>query len=285
MANQIPLFFFAPTWDYPPGGPIRLGNVITSLKKPEQPLFRPQPPTDGDVITSEKRRVEYSREKLELGKFSILTRFFNLVGFDVDFGAEINRSDEEIYHFDLIETTQFAPRPEYLQKCIEAEDVRLYLQRSRYRKPLYIITGLKVVHGARADTFKSRATGGLLAAKSDMSSWSGGTIPIQSSLKVEGKVGNKSKTTWEGSSNFVFAFRVRKIRVSKKTGTVKSDEDYKKGAFFGKEIEQLNLPELIISREEDPDADDEGFAMEELMEDEDLVACAFLTKEDPTDSQ
>jgi hypothetical protein len=87
MANRR--YFFAPTWDYPPGGPIKLGNVITSVKKPERPLHCAPPPVDSDVFSSKKTSVKYTREKLRKGKFSILTKFLSFVGFGMDFGAEI----------------------------------------------------------------------------------------------------------------------------------------------------------------------------------------------------
>ncbi|ENH75406.1 hypothetical protein FOC1_g10002966 [Fusarium oxysporum f. sp. cubense race 1] len=32
MANRDFFYFYAPTWDYPPEGPIKLGNVISSVK-------------------------------------------------------------------------------------------------------------------------------------------------------------------------------------------------------------------------------------------------------------
>jgi hypothetical protein len=89
MANRQYFFFYAPTWDYPPGGPIKLGNVITSVKKPERRLHCAPPDASG-VFSTEKKSVEYTKDKLRSGKLSILTKLSGVLGFGVDVGAEID---------------------------------------------------------------------------------------------------------------------------------------------------------------------------------------------------
>lgn len=87
MANRVPFFFYAPTWDFPPDGPIKLGNVLTSFKTPELPLYTAAPPTPDEVFSTEKRQVEFSHEKLREGQFSILTKFLSFLGAGVDLSA------------------------------------------------------------------------------------------------------------------------------------------------------------------------------------------------------
>lgn len=82
MANNQNLFFYAPTWDYPPDGPIKLGNVITSVKKPERPLHW-VPPTDSDIFSTKKMSVEHTKDQLRSDRFSILIRFFSIFGLNV----------------------------------------------------------------------------------------------------------------------------------------------------------------------------------------------------------
>lgn len=90
MANREFFFFYPPTWDFPPGGPIKLGNIITSVKKPKRPLSHSPPLEDSDIFKTEKRSVQYTKEKLRRGKFSILTKFFSVLGFSVDVSAEVD---------------------------------------------------------------------------------------------------------------------------------------------------------------------------------------------------
>ncbi|RSL76624.1 hypothetical protein CEP51_009796 [Fusarium floridanum] len=283
MANRDFFFFYAPTWDYPPDGPIKLGNVITSVKNPHRPLFCSPPPEDSDVFKTEKKSVQYTKEKLRRGKFSILTKFLSVLGFGIDIGAEIERSDEETFVFDTLETTQFIPTPSYIQTCIESNNVRHFLDLSKYRKPVYIITGLKVVTGAQANTIKSRSIGGAVGVEVDATIWTGGAVPIGGGPGVETEVGNKTSTKWEGSSDFVFAFRVSKVRVGKATGKVVSEGEYREGAMLEKEEGTVKGPELSVMGVEQPDAGAEGFDVEELMDDEEVVFCAIPREEDSDD--
>ena len=93
MANQTRYYFLAPTWDFPPPlvGPIRLGNVIASLKTPERALFTPLSSTDLNAFSTEQHNVTFSTEKLRSGQVSILTRFLSFVlgvGIDASSGWE-----------------------------------------------------------------------------------------------------------------------------------------------------------------------------------------------------
>lgn len=88
MANSTFFFYFSPTWDWPPEGPIKLGNVLTTIKRPERPLYTAPPPTPSEVFSSEKTNVEYSKEKLRGGGFSIFTTFLSILGFGVDVNAD-----------------------------------------------------------------------------------------------------------------------------------------------------------------------------------------------------
>lgn len=90
MANQTLYYYFAPTWDFPPKGPLQLGNILMSVKKPERALYTAPLPDATEIITSEKSQVEFSREKLKGGKFSIFTRFIKFIGLGIDLAATWN---------------------------------------------------------------------------------------------------------------------------------------------------------------------------------------------------
>lgn len=94
MANNQNLFFYAPTWDYPTDGPIKLGNVITSVKKPERPLHC-APPTDSNVFSTKKTNVKHTKDEAQNEKFSILVKFFNILGLDVQ--VSVGRQTRGVY--------------------------------------------------------------------------------------------------------------------------------------------------------------------------------------------
>ncbi|KAI0599833.1 hypothetical protein F4775DRAFT_548460 [Biscogniauxia sp. FL1348] len=277
MANRTPYYFLAPTWDFPPppAGPIQLGSVITSVKRPEKPLYTAPPPAESEVFSSEQRRFTFSKEKLRAGRFGIFTRFLSMVlGVGLDAGVDWESSDISLFIFDSLETTQFLPKPSYLQACVAAEPVRRYLSKSRYRKPVYVITGLKTVSGAKAKTLRTRAAGGNLSAEVDGSPLGG--IPISSGPEIGGKKENRHEVSWESGSDFVFAFRVRKVLVARETGTVTREKDYKAGALLESVFGGTNEPELrIVADNEAEDFEDEGFSKEELVDGDEVIICAI----------
>ncbi|KAJ5376404.1 hypothetical protein N7509_013290 [Penicillium cosmopolitanum] len=256
MASQTPDFFFAPTWDYPPPptGPIKLGNLITSLQKPEQPLFTAALPTESGIFSSDKKNVTFSSERMRAGKFGILTQFLSVLGFGIDLEGGLEKSDEESFRFESLTTTQFVPRPAYIQEeCIDASPaVQRWLERSRYRKPLYLIVGLKVVHGAKTGHSQTgRGISGDIGATVDGTVWSGGVVPVSGGPKVGLTHSRKNGVHWEDGGDFVLAFRVRKIKVARKTNEVREAVDYKQGAMLGNEPEVVEGPKPILILEEE----------------------------------
>lgn len=101
MSNPSKTYFLAPTWDYPPppGGPIRLGNIIASPVKPVPALYLA--PSNlktsqgaatghgdgGESFQIEKKNITWSRDKLRAGKFGLWTEFLSFLGLGVDVGT------------------------------------------------------------------------------------------------------------------------------------------------------------------------------------------------------
>ncbi|KAL7940992.1 hypothetical protein V8C42DRAFT_201576 [Trichoderma barbatum] len=276
MANNQKLFFYAPTWDYPPNGPIQLGNVITSVKRPERPHHR-VPPADSDVFTTKKTSVEYTDDQLQNKNFSILVKFFSVFGLNIHVSAGRETSKDNRFSFKTVETTQFVPTSTYIQSCVENEDVRRFLRLSRYRKPVYVITGLKVVTGTEASMLTSHAVRSSPAIQIDSTIPHFGPIKLNSP-RTEGSASTNAVTKWENGNDFVFAFRVSKVLVGEATGQVVSEEDYRGSAMLGNDevVQKIKNPQLSILKIEYPDAEGEGFDAEELTEGEDVVVCAIL---------
>jgi hypothetical protein len=91
MANHEHFYFYAPTWDCPPDGPIKLGNVISSATKHDRALAHYPLDSSPGAVQSEKRNVQYTSEKLRSGRFSILTKWLSLLGLGIDAGYELSR--------------------------------------------------------------------------------------------------------------------------------------------------------------------------------------------------
>ena len=119
-----------------------------------------------------------------------------------------SRKNSSHFKFDHIETTQFIPNEAYIQECVEASPGRRCLEKPRYRKPIYVITSIKTVSGARTATNMSRTVEGMLGVKLDGTILSGGLAPIVSGSSVEIGRENREDTAWKRSSDFFFPFCV-----------------------------------------------------------------------------
>lgn len=91
MASGVPEYFLPRNWDYPPDGPIRLGNVLSSLKEPHRPLATVKPDAD-KIIHRTKTNFNIDTEESQSGGISILTTFLSgLLGLGVDTSIDIEK--------------------------------------------------------------------------------------------------------------------------------------------------------------------------------------------------
>lgn len=177
-----------------------------------------------------------------------------------------------MFEFETLKTTQFLPTSDYPEQCLAAEPVQRCLTKSRCRKPIYIVTGLKIVSGAKAKSLLSIAGAATLKAEMDLTAIGGG--PMNIGPGVESKQETQKETAWEGCNDFVFAYRVRKIVIARKDGSIKKDEDYKKGAMMDsavKTTEDLAF-EVVAGDEGDPKYES---IKEEVEDGCEFVSCAI----------
>lgn len=113
-----------------------------------------------------------------------------------------------------------------------------------------------------------------MSATVDGTIWSGGTVPLGGGPKVEVHQKNTKGIKWGDGGDFVLAFRVKRFKVSKRSGI--KDGDYTRGSMLGhdpKEIEQEHV--VVVLEDEDEfeieslDPDWEGVRVSEG--DEDII--------------
>ncbi|KAL8388759.1 hypothetical protein RB599_010084 [Gaeumannomyces hyphopodioides] len=272
MANRTQFYFYAPTWDIPAEGPIKIGNVLRSIKNPETPLATVVPPSTTPI---KKTDVVISHADLRQGRLTILTRFLDVL--KLGGGVRYSNNAEVLHSYEQLVTRQFFPDEDYLQQCLDALRVRQYLELSRCKKPVYVITGLKTVYGASAESRASRGRGGHLEGGVDPTLPSGGAAPA---VEVDADLsrGRSTEVAWGGSEPFVLAFRVRRVYAHEKTGEIRKQEDYKRGAFLGNETkgDVGDGRGFSVSKTDDPE--DEGHDNVEVTEGDTEVVCAFSKK-------
>lgn len=182
-----------------------------------------------------------------------------------------------------MDTTQFVPSEDYLKRCVESAAIRRFLETSRYHKPVYVITGVKIVSGAQGATTTSRLVDGMVGAQVDGTILSGGMVPVAGGPEFRRGKATKSAVSWKGSTDFVFAYKVSEVHVSK-SGEVKREREYTKGALYEDGPGEHKVEPLIASVVEGPSAEtQDGFDVEVVEEDDEVITYGILMPDDDSD--
>lgn len=170
-----------------------------------------------------------------------------------------------------MDTTQFIPTEEYLKRSVDGTAVRRFLETSRYHKPVYVITGIKIVSGAQGATKTSKSVDGSVGAQVDGTVLSGGMVPVGGGPEVRRGKATKNAVSWEGSSDFVFAYKLSEVRVSK-SGEVKREREYTKGALYEDATKKPEADPLDVALVDGPTAQpQDGFDAEAVEEGDGVV--------------
>lgn len=224
-------------------------------------------PAEDDTSKSTKTGFEWTRERDKEKKFGVWTKFLSvLLGGGIDIGHRRTTSIHDLYTFKEMTTKESFPTNAYLEKMVRDGPVRKYLERFDFEKPVYVVVGIKAVSGTTVKQVlkKERSTD----FKVSFDATQTGT-PV--SLGPEVKVGNKDGDTvgFTGSSDFVFAFRIRKIVVNRNF-EIEEIDDETEGTALGRDDEEGDY-EIVVKGLEDSDsgaADIRG-SNEEIAEEDD----------------
>ncbi|UKZ79328.1 hypothetical protein TrVFT333_007078 [Trichoderma virens FT-333] len=156
---------------------------------------------------------------------------FLLATVGLPLGPEVNveRSNKtaNAFAFDTVTTLAFEPTQEYVQEAIKAPAVQTWLREPRQKfspvVSLFLVTGLKLVKGARIKYSTSRST----TATGNI----GIDVPALGTTfgpKGHWVTANDDQTEFNRESEFVFAFRVKRLKFGRRLKV----EDYNKGAFL-----------------------------------------------------
>jgi hypothetical protein len=163
----------------------------------------------------------------------------------------INTTDESS------ESAETSKYQSYIERCVNAPLVLRYLERCRFHKHVYVITGVKVVRGAKCRTSAAHTVNGSVGAQVDGTILTGGMVPLGGGPEIHGGRSRKFSMSWEGSNEFVLAYKVSKVTVNK-AGTVKKEGEVIKGAFM-EDAPTKSSPNKLSVRPVDQLIDEDGF--------------------------
>lgn len=227
-------YFLCPPSDLilpPPDGPLRLGAIIRSTSLPQVLLNRgcviPVQNEDTPVVETDWKKTVTHETKFGFGLYAqFLELAVDGLGPEVDF--KHSRQRQNTFCFDTMTTLKFEPTPEYIHEAIRAPSVQVYLKDHKQRfapsVSLFLVTGMKIVKGANI-RYSTSATGGIAVNMGIASNAFGG---MSVGPKGHWTSTTKDENEFKRGSEFVFAFRVKRLRFKKKVEA----EDYNKGAFL-----------------------------------------------------
>ncbi|MCJ1242253.1 hypothetical protein MMC14_010260 [Varicellaria rhodocarpa] len=207
---MVKTYILAPNWVTapPPDGPIKLGHLLDDLTE-FTPLNRVNvveiPKTYLNPVDI-KDGFKTSRSKLLSGELGIFAKVMGLVG--VGAGAKIfyKKDKNDVLSCKKLDTMTFDPPASYITKSMALLEVKTFMEGSMFKAPVYMLTGLKIGRGASLQSSSTKDKG----VKID-----GGLNPPGSPVQFGGKAGLAVTATegesWEGSTDFIVAFRVKKI--------------------------------------------------------------------------
>ncbi|RAH76629.1 hypothetical protein BO86DRAFT_393307 [Aspergillus japonicus CBS 114.51] len=228
-------YFLCPTSDFlhpPPVGPLCLGSILRSTSTPHCPLNRggsvavtaPLPP----VVETDWRKTISTEQGLGCGVYA---QFLQLATGGSPLGPEVSvetsRKRAEVFAFDRVTTLSFEPTQEYVEEAIQAPAVQTWLREPKQRfapvVSLYLVTGMKLVQGARIkySTSQSATVRGNVGFD---------VTALGTSIGPKGHwvSRNEDGTELKREMEFVFAFRVNRLRFGRRLKV----EEYNKGAFL-----------------------------------------------------
>ncbi|KFG83177.1 hypothetical protein MANI_002889 [Metarhizium anisopliae] len=235
MANQVKNYFLAPSWDYEPDAKpnvtIALWNIISSPKTVIPPLAAATAvPAPDDTARSTKTGFEWRQERDKEKKYGLWTKFLSaLLGIDVNVGHKDGTSVHDLYTFKEMVTKESFPTAEYLEKMVNQGSVRKYLTNSNFEKPVYVVVGTKAVSGTTVKQVLKSQRSTNFNSSANLTK-AGAPLSLGPEFSVSNTKGDT--VSFEGSSDFVFAFRIRKIVVNSQF-EIQDEKDENEGTALG----------------------------------------------------
>lgn len=232
MINAVKSYRLVPNADVlpPPHGSIALGSLLANPKNPERSLNKnnrvPIPPSSEPFPYKDNYKL--TRGQCRQGQGGLWASFLQMiVGFGGDVQVKGDKDTTEIITCKRLETQAFQPDDAYIYQSLQDSNVQDYLEAGWFKKPVYMITGLKIARGVTAETSQGAEYG--IEGKLGVDGTSAG-VPVGAGPNGKWVSKTRETITFTGSSDFVWTYRLIMIRSLKNEGF--TEKDYNKGALY-----------------------------------------------------
>ncbi|RAL07702.1 uncharacterized protein BO97DRAFT_408818 [Aspergillus homomorphus CBS 101889] len=242
-------YFLCPTSDFihpPPVGPLSLGSILRSTSTPQYPLNRAKPIAVAEafppVVETDWKRTISTEKGFGCGVYA---QFLQLATGGLPLGPEVDienaKKTATVFAFDTVTTISFEPTQEYIEEAIKAPAVQTWLREPKQKfapvVSLFLVTGIKLVRGARIKYSTSQSTTVRGNIGFDVTALGTSMGPKGHWVST-----NDDETELSRESEFVFAFRVKRLRFGRRLKV----EEYNKGAFLAVGGEQEDDESILV---------------------------------------
>jgi hypothetical protein len=268
------IYMLVPHHDFPPDGPIVLGSIISDIRDPGNSLNREdivEIPEDSKHKTH-KYDWQHTIESTNDGRTGVWARCLSILGLGGSIGVGYDSRSLDHYRFQDLETVFFTPSQSYIEKAVNKDSVREYLEGSLYA-PVYIITGLKIVRGPGAQVTSRRSHGQDGFAKFGLPGTIAGAHFAVDTGEVTLSHTDTENTAFGESSDFVIGYRLGKITFHKDGVGIQVPkyQIHKDGAMLGvKDDQNVGTSIPVINARVEFEGDDA--VAQELLVEESIMA-------------
>ena len=262
---------------------IVLGNIIKDPADPERPLNARDrlPIPDTDLRRSKVQGWTDDVDKQKGLGGGVNASFLSPLGASFNLNHSFEKHRQDRLEAKSLQTVHFDPTPEYILRSFHrSPDVLKYINDTNFKKKLYMVIGTKVAYDAKrskTNSYSNETSVGLGAT---------GLPGLEAGPEASVNAKDSRTTSFDESTPFVLAFRLRRIRYSQ--GKNKIDlKDYTKAAKYSLEEDETDPGAGTVQQDpmnvhiagidaEDTGADDLNIEGADIVDDEDGQICEII---------
>lgn len=209
-----------------PDTAVQLGQLIGNPRRPSDRIGNTPLPLEAEASERVVNKILYRVDDGNVTKIGFSASVLSLLPFELS-GERKHHTTHE-YEIERVEEKTIHPSLDYVKKSVFEPEVLSYLASTLYRKPLYMVVGVRVAYDAKITHTEQRERAGEIKATVP-----GSLVGIPLDLGAETRFGNDRGFTQQMhmSYAFVFAYRLRRIRYSRSHATARAS-DYSKGNLY-----------------------------------------------------
>ncbi|KAL2843366.1 hypothetical protein BJY01DRAFT_248655 [Aspergillus pseudoustus] len=278
------LYIPAPNCEYPPGAAIAIGRILSDPFDIESCLNNEDPLDFSANVQKHSHKSanwKYANPHSHSGLVGLWAKFLEFVGLTATANFSWSSSDDNVYDFREMLAEFVDPTPDFIKRSMSHSRVKEYIEMSEFRKPIYIITGVRIATGATVAMSRARERKGQFRAGADGKS-SG--VPASGGPEARYDMQRREELSFTSESSFVFAYRLRKVYYRKEKlknkkfpGQLSSQEGSKLNPEQNSEAVEYT-PVAYGSASESETMKPLKVKSQDIIDDQDEARCVFVTR-------